>query len=179
MSEPKVLDSNPNSITLAQAQEWLSAESRNGAGAICPCCSQKDKTVKRKVTPAQAAILVLLHRTYQIGDEVAVQDFVGQLSDKELAQTRDISRLVYWDLLEATQNEKVMRLCDGGYYFVFKQHKITKEVWVRDEQVVGREGKLVDLITVLGSKFDINTLMHMQLPSPKAQTTIPETNGHA
>lgn len=177
MSEPKVFDQNPSQASVAQAQAWLAAESRNGAGALCPCCNKKDKTASRKVTAAQAAVLVLLHRLYKVGDEVRIQDFIAALNNEDLAQVRDISRLTYWDLLEATPDEKVFRVCDGGYFFVFKGHKITEKVWLRDDQVVEREGKVVDLIQVLGTKFDINTLMHMSLPAPSAQTTIPETNG--
>jgi hypothetical protein len=158
---------------VAHAKEWLATESRNSGGALCPCCNKKEKTVSRKVTAAQAAILVLLHRQHQVGDEVLVSDFISLLPDKELSQTRDVGRLVYWDLLEATSSEKFFRLCDGGHLFVFKGHKITERVWVRDDQIVDRDGKLVDITNVLGTKFDLNTLMHMQLPSPNAQTTIP------
>lgn len=176
MSEPKVFDQNPQESSLAQAQEWLAAQSRNGGGALCPCCNKKDKTASRKVTAVQAAVLVLMHRSFPIGSEVRIQDFIAVLPDKDLSQARDISRLVYWDLLESTPDEKVFRLCDGGYFFAFKGHKITEKVWVHDEQIVEREGKLVDITHVLGTKFDINTLMHMQLtPVPSAQMAIPAT----
>ena len=176
MSEPKVFDQSPLQTSLAAAQEWLSTESRNGGGALCPCCNKKDKTASRKVTAAQAAVLILLHRHYPTGTEIRLQEFIAAIPDKELSQARDVSRLVHWDLLEATPDEKVFRLCDGGLLFVFKGHKITEKVWIRDEQVVEREGKLVDVVHVLGTKFDINALMHMQLTAPpSAQMTIAVT----
>lgn len=173
MAEASVFNQDPNSTTLAQSREWLDKESRGTKGADCPCCGKNERTHKRKVTPVQAAMLVMLYRTYQIGDAVNIHDFAASLSDPEIQKGRDWGRLVYWDLLEPTSDEKVFRLCDGGYFFVFKGHMITEKAWVRNEVVVGREGKAVNITQVLSDKFDINTLQAAQTPTP---VQLPLTN---
>jgi hypothetical protein len=172
VSEPIVSTLDSNTTTVEEARTWLNQESKNGSGAKCPCCQQVFKTYGRKITPVQAAVLILLYRAHQVGEEVQVQSFVAGLNDPDLTQGRDWGRLVYWDLLEPTQDEKTFRLCDGGYFFVFKKHKITEKAWIRDEVVVERSGKAVDIVHVLGTKFDINTLMHAQVPPAQSQMTI-------
>lgn len=166
MAEATVFDQDPDVVTIAQGQAWLEEKSRGSKGANCPCCGKNERTHKRKVTPVQAAMLVMLYRTYQIGDSVNIQEFVASLSNTDIKSGRDWDRLVYWDLLESTGHDKVFRLCDGGYFFVFKNHLITEKAWIRDEKVVGWEGKTVSIIQVLGDKFDINTLLGAQTPTP-------------
>jgi hypothetical protein len=169
MAEATVFVQDPGDTTLAEARIWLEKESKGSKGAHCPCCQKKERTYGRKVTPVQAAVLVLLYRTYNIGEVVNLQDFASTLSNPELVNGRELNRVVYWDLLEATENEKLFRLCDGGYFFAFKGHKITEKVWIKDEVVVGREGKIVGITDVLGNKFDLNELLTGPIP-PKQMT---------
>lgn len=166
VSETAQLNADPTTVTLAQAKEWLDKESRGSKGAACPCCNEKTKTLCRKVTPVHAAILVMLYRTYPVGAVVQLPDFVASLNNPEL-NARDIGRLIHWDLLEPTESEQHFRLCDGGSFFVFKGHSITEKAWIREDKVVSWEGKIVNLVKVLGTKFDINGLM--SAPTPPVQ----------
>lgn len=168
---PTVFNQDPNTTTLAQAQAWLEAESKGSKGANCPCCQKKDRIYGRKVTAVQAAVLVMLYRTYRVGDVVQLQDFVVSLNNPNLMRGREWGRLVHWDLLENTESEKHYRLCEGGFFFVFKGHKITEKAWIRDNTVVARDGKIVDLAHVLKDKFDLNQLLAAQTP-PSVQTAV-------
>lgn len=167
---PTVFNQDPTTTTLADARDWLTKESRGSKGAHCPCCQKQDRTVARKVTPVHAAILILLHRTYQVGDTVNIPKFVESLNNPEL-NGRDWGRLIYWDLLEPTPDKAVFRLCDGGYFFALKGHLINEKVWVRDDVVVDREKKLVNITNVLGQKFDINDLLRSPPPAQQPGDT--------
>ena len=164
---PTVFNLDPTTTTLSDARDWLTKESKGSKGAHCPCCQKPDRTVARKVTAVHAAVLILLHRAYKVGDEVNIQQFIESLNNKEFA-SRDWNRLTYWDLLEPTKDKAVFRLCDGGFLFAFKGHLINEKVWVRDESVVAREPKLVSIINILGQKFDINDLLR-SVPIPTVQ----------
>lgn len=168
MADPVVSDLDPQTTTIAQAQTWLNEHAKTSGGACCPACNKPARTYMRKVTPAQAAVLVLLYRTYPLNHVVHMPSFLASLSDPELAKTRDMSRLVFWDLIEVTDKEDYYRLGDGGLFFALHGHKITEKAWIKDEVVVGREGKVLSISEVLKDKFDINSLLSM--PTPPTQT---------
>lgn len=162
MADPSIYKEAPATTSLERAEAWFRREAVTKGGAECPCCRGVQKGPGRKVTPMQAAILVLLYHSYDVGAEVDIEQFVAALNDPEL-KAAGMGRVVHWDLLEPTENKNVFRMCEGGHYFIHKGHLITPTAWILNDVVIGRGGKPIGLAKVLGTKFDLNSLLQTKV----------------
>lgn len=165
MAETLTYPNDRTTTSISEGQQWLLEESKKSKGAECPCCDKLHRTYGRKITGVQAAVLVLLHHHYNVGDVIHVQNFVVSLNNTELMRGREWGRLVHWDLLEATENKGEYRLCQGGEWFINGMMPITEKAWIKDNVCLGFEGKSVTIAETLGKKFDLNELLAGQLPA--------------
>jgi hypothetical protein len=177
-----------NTTTVQQAKDWLNENIMKGAK--CPCCNQKAKVYKRFVTEKQAALLILLHRTFPVGTVLDINNFVSSLQPQELVvyilKGREWGKLKYWGLLEEVPVTKELRkkygetyphavgkgkrvsfhrLTETGAAFV-QGAPIYKFVYVYDDVVRGwDQNTTATIVEALSTKFDYTTLAQTQLPA--------------
>lgn len=153
--------------TLEAAKKWLLEEAKTSGGAQCPCCDEKQKARGCKLTPDQAAMLVIMYNNYPVGAVVCAMEVAVAVcrrkGDGTFVSDRGLERMVHWDLLENTDVEGDYTLCDGGALFVHKGFPITPRAWLLGNKVIGRDGKPTKLVKILADKFDLNDLLAIHL----------------
>ena len=171
--------------TIQDGKDWLNDKILKGTD--CPCCNQKVKVYKRKVTHRQAATLILLHKTFPVGTIVDVNFFVQQAQPPELAlelmKGREWHKLKYWGLIEEVSDKplekrfretypsskgkrvSLLRLTDRGHAFC-QGAPIFKFMYIYDDVVRGwDEHTTATVEEALANKFEINELLAAAIPA--------------
>lgn len=139
----------PESVSLAEAKEWL--EDRKRDGARCPCCDQWTKVYRRKLGAGIAYSMVRIARRYSVGEPFRTPG---------LGLTHDPGMARHWGLLDRYPQRGVWALTDLGYRWVHRQCKVPRWVLLYDNHLVGVDGTDgVDVVTALGDRFDYQELM--------------------
>ena len=175
---------DPQTSTIQDAKNWLNEKILKGTN--CPVCRQKVKVYKRHVTHKQAAMLVLLYKTFPVGTTLDINRFVQALQPAEFSKFmmagREWHKLKYWGLLEEVEVTPELKkayrdlhpgkgrinlhqLTDRGSAFV-QGAPIVKFVYVFDDVVRGwDESTTCTLQDALEAKFDFQALMNAAVPS--------------
>lgn len=175
---------DPQTSTIQDAKNWLNEKILKGAN--CPVCRQKVKVYKRHVTHKQAAMLILLHKTFPVGAVLDINKFVQALQPAEFSKFmltgREWHKLKYWGLLEEVEvtadvkkayraanpgkgRINLHRLTERGLAFV-NGAPIFKFVFVFDDVVHGWDEKVTCTIQqALEEKFDFQALWNAVVPS--------------
>lgn len=182
--EQRKVTLDPQTSTIQDAKNWLNEKILKGTN--CPVCRQKVKVYKRHITHKQAAMLVLLHKTFPVGSVLDINRFVQALQPAEFSKFmlagREWHKLKYWGLLEEIDVDvslkkayrelfpgkgriNLHRLTDRGAAFV-QGAPIIKFVYVFDDVVRGwDEETTCTLQEALEEKFDFQALMNAVVPS--------------
>lgn len=167
---------DPNTTTLAKAQEVLKDHAKEGA--ICPCCRQLVKLYERPITGAMAYVLILLHRHFStppIPGWVHVPSYLTDMSKMGSAvRGGDWAKLRYWGLLEEKPEDRkdgsnragFYRMTEKGHKFAKGEVKVPKAVMLYNDRFLGfvTPGE-VSIQDCLGKEFDYADLMAGRLGS--------------
>lgn len=125
----------------------------------CPCCGHVERVWRKNIVSTAAASLVRLVLIYE--DEYLHLD-----QFTVLAKDRNFSQLYLWGLAMPKKNQDSAKRASGmwrptkkGIDFVYKKITLPKYIITRSNQVLRFEGHQVDIINVLGQKFDYATLL--------------------
>lgn len=155
--------------TIKQARDYI-ASNRN-EGVYCPCCSKFVKAYRRKINATQAAALIWLVRM----TEIAGRSFAHVPSEapRTVVRSNQLSTLKHWGLVENvpgitgddgnTTESGAWKPTQLGIDFVYKNATVPSHVVIADDQTLNPDaGPQVNVITVLGNKFNYDTLINFQ-----------------
>ena len=164
---------DPNTTTLAQAQQMLKDHAMKGA--ICPCCRQVVKMYTREITSPMAYTLIILHRHFSTDQNwLHVPSYLSQMSTIGSAvRGGDFAKLRYWGLLEAKQDDRkakdkrkdgskrtgFYRMTEKGHQFVKGETKIPKVALVYNGKHFGFAPGEASIQECLGKEFNYSDLM--------------------
>ena len=128
-------------------------------GVQCPCCEQKAKAYRRKITSPMARGLIRQYRQ-------ARQEYVHTASVMR-PDTHEASQLAWWGLLAEEPRTRPdggragwWRITDTGAAFARGEITVPKYVWVYDGVVIRIEPEVqVSIQDALGTKFHYAELM--------------------
>lgn len=160
-------EGDADTTTISTAKGWLKDRlGKVGAGRVvkCPCCSQRVCLRARLISSSQAALLVLLYRTFPVGTVVCINKFVDSLpmeDAKRFFKSREWHRLRHWGLLEQLDGpeeaqareafrmmypddveDKIIsfhRLTQEGYDYTLGDKMIPKRILIFRNNVVGKD----------------------------------------
>lgn len=153
----------PNDETpLGDAKAWL--RERLDDGEVCPVCTQRAQTYKRKLNVTQVRALAMLARV-QLA--MTTEDFLHAPSvlGREANLAREVGKLAYWDLvIEGTGKRSdgghagMWRVSLDGLAFLRGTKRVRKYAKVYNGRRLGFEGDLVGIQEVAGA-FDLQHLL--------------------
>lgn len=145
------MDRPDDSDSIGDGRAWLWAHLENGER--CPLCHQYAKLYRRKLTAHIGRVLINMWRTGQ-------RDWVYLAHIRSAGQDEAIAR--FWGLIEKKDDEAgFWRLTGLGILFVHKGAKVPKYAYIYNnhcQRLDWSEGE-VDIVDVLGTKFDHGDLM--------------------
>jgi hypothetical protein len=122
-------------------------------GVACPCCGQWAKTYKRKLNANMARGLMWLVSQWVPGEWVNVTE----TAPKWLLRSRELPKLVYWQLVEERPRLGVSSVGAGfwrpttkGVDYVHRRVRVPAHVLVYDNAVVGYADTELDIVEALG-----------------------------
>jgi hypothetical protein len=133
----------------------------SGQGLTCPCCSQFAKLYRRKLNSGMARALLMLRgqgRHYTDG----WVDVTGLgRAMQQLLHHLEYTKLRFWKLIEKHPQAKqsVWRLTDLGHTFAENRVRVSRCVYVYDNEVRGLDGGTTSVREALGDHFDYDELM--------------------
>lgn len=138
-------------------------------GLECPCCGQFVKKYNRKVHSTMALCLIHLYRIHKLSwadtQYHHVRDIVKGISS---TGTGDFSKFKYFGLIkEMPKDYKDLKKRTSGFWgitskgidFVERRITIPARVQLYNTKVVGFDEQQVDIVEVLGEKFNYQELM--------------------
>lgn len=145
--------------TIAEARQWLQANSAEGAN--CPCCDQKVRLYKRKLNSNMARFLISLVKKWKAtGSWVSYKDCVFK--------GRDYNYLNRWGLANQAPREPG-KVSSGlwiptqlGVDFVYNLCPVPSHVFIYDGSVFGFSDTTVRIEDALGSPFELLELLNQQ-----------------
>lgn len=109
------------SMSLGDARKNLVDNAKKGT--ICPCCTQKVKLYKRKLSPIMCLALIEIYKFYKHHPEADLdeyytkEDFFFNLEDWMYA---DFQKLVYFDCIEPQFTSPKKPIKKRGYFRITK-----------------------------------------------------------
>ncbi len=148
---------------MAIIQNELSFPDRK-VGYTCSCCGLFVKEYHRKINASMCVVLLLLYRSGK-RDFTHVENWLKEIGKSSLRA--DYHKLRFYGLIEAKKEQRNDSSNRNGYYkltglgLLFCEQKIkVKEVCVIfDNKCQGFDGKEVDIVDALGTKFSYKDLM--------------------
>ena len=133
-------------------------------GYICPSCSLFVKRYTRKLNSSMALVLIEIYRSGE-KDYIHVENFLKKINKPGLRA--DFHKLVHWNLLAKKIEKREDDSKRNGFYKItlqgemFVEGKITvpESVLIFNGEFEGFKGKQVNIIDVLGTKFNYKELM--------------------
>lgn len=148
--------------TIKEAKEFLRLNADDGC--ICPCCDQRVKFYKNKLSARKAIYLIKLYHLTKDGN------YVHALSALE-ANSGEYALLRHWGLIEESQeaptedvkSNGLWRITEKGKKFVLGDIKVPRHATVFDNRFLGYrdEKDLVGIKDALGMKFSYFELMNL------------------
>ena len=132
-------------------------------GADCPCCGLFVKKYRRKLNSTQCQSIINLYRLSRNSDTYY---HITDIEPKK-AGTGELSKLIYWGLVENKINIDTNKKCSGfwkitklGKSFVENKLTVPKYCIVYNKKLLGLDDdETTDIVTALGSKFSYPELM--------------------
>jgi len=151
---------HPQPITLKDAQDWL--RDRIDEGERCPCCTQFAKIYKRRIHATMARELILMHHAVPADEWFHLPTVLSRG-----AHGGDITKLVYWELIEEDDQTREdgstragwWRVTQKGRWFANGDTTIPRYARIYDGRLLGFTGEQVTIRDALGTKFDYTLLM--------------------
>lgn len=160
MSERYVLPEEITSETpFHEVKNWLFERVRDGVS--CPCCEQYARVYRRKVTDRTGRMMIAMWHKADL-DWVHLpsingsSDFTGHSGEHSIAQ--------FWNLMERDAEQArrgFWRLTEHGRDFIHRRVLIPKYAEVYDGRLIGlvEDSEMIDIVDVLGTRFDYEDLM--------------------
>jgi len=161
--------------------QWVSVESLSVAratfektldeegSALCPCCGKQSRIYKRRLHAEMALWLMKLVTLYQESGGVS-QTTVSIMCRGGWhlrAGGTNGTLLVHWGLIESATAENAAGAPVGEYrpttrgcWFVDRSIRVPAWVLLRDNRKVGASDDMVDIVDVLGKRFDYQQLLN-------------------
>lgn len=153
--------------TLEEAKQYLRDNWEKGVD--CPCCTRAVKLYHYTINSGQAYATILIHKlTEQLQPEDGWLHVSNEFAKiKVNAHTLSYHRAALWGLIErmpTNDNPKkktsgFWRLTAEGRQFVLGAHKVKREVYVFEGNIIRTGGELVGVRDALQEKFDYEELM--------------------
>lgn len=145
--------------TLKEARELV--QRGRESGIECPCCGQFYKVYRRKFNSGMARILIWLVKVYK-GEWVDVAGTAPVF----VRRSNEVSRLVKWGMAvekfqvpDEKRNSGFYMPTELGVAFAQRKMKVSSHMVVCNNVVEGFDGEEVDIVDVLGRKFNYAELM--------------------
>lgn len=147
--------------TLQEAKQRLRSNFHKGTD--CPCCGQFVKLYKRKLTSSMAyGLLLLKDKT----EWTHVENYFKTL-DIPSSIRGDISKLVYWKMLERQEGKRedgsnrigYYRITQLGINFVNNMQDVPSHVLIYNNKFQGYSDTRTNIVKFLGNKFNYSELM--------------------
>ena len=132
-------------------------------GSLCPCCGQRVRVYRRKLTSAMAHFLILFAHA-----EMASPEPWLSISSIRGVRGGDYAKLRFWRLIEQKPLEPgeqtqsgttaMWRLTNTGWDYVRRDIALPSHVFVYDNNYLGPAGKYKTIDAALGDKFDYHEL---------------------
>lgn len=151
---------NPTA-SLAEAKQFV--ESHKDEGTDCPCCAQKVKRYRRKITSAMAYGLILIaKKTY---DWIHLEDYFKSVPHIPSSIRGDISKLKHWGLLQKHpgradngNSNGLYRITTKGQLFVKGKIQVPHYCFLFNDHVEGFSPDHTDIQQALGDQFNYSDL---------------------
>jgi hypothetical protein len=148
----------PNENTpLGRAKDWLRLRLREGRA--CPLCLQHAQMYRRTINSGMARSLVRMYQVGGLGWQ-HVPTTMGRASAEE-------GKLAYWGLIEEERTLRTdggragwWRVTPKGRDFILLSTRLPKYALVYNGKVFGHEGDEITLRTAVGTKFNLDELLH-------------------
>lgn len=151
---------SPTSLTLEEAKALVERGKWDKEGVRCPCCDRYAKVYRRSLNSTMARFLIWLVRNY--GTDPRWYD----IKEYPHARGGDHAKLVYWGMVEQHSNDDPTKSHSGhwrptsfGIAFGQRQARVQSHAVVYANELLGHDGKEVDIVDCLGKKFDYSKLM--------------------
>lgn len=133
-------------------------------GYTCPCCGSFVKTYHRSFNSNMGVALIVLYHNKQLG----FVHLENLLSEKGYKRCGDASYLKHYGLIEALSEDRSDGSSRNGKYkitgrgILFCETKLTVKAkfLMKQNKCLGFEGEDVNILDVLGEKFDYRKLMN-------------------
>jgi hypothetical protein len=152
-----------NDDSLSGARAWV--QSNLHTGVSCPCCGQLCKVYKRKLNATMTRALILIYHWFQAHPQkkwLHVPDFLVKVKADSTIAGGDVSKLRYWDLLEARQGERsagFYRITDLGCKFVENKAAVPCYAYIYNQLLLRMSDDVTTIDQALGDRFDYKELM--------------------
>jgi len=157
-------------ISLARAREILFDGYEDGSR--CLLCNQYVKLYKRKLTSAMAYALILLDKKNRREPNrwVHMEDYLKSLPGIPSSIRGDFAKLRFWGLIVQQQGERedksdrvgMYKITEKGIDFVHNRIKVSKQVFIYNNDVKGFSPGEINIRESLGQKFRYDELMNME-----------------
>jgi len=155
------------SKTLIDAKNELKTKLREGKLVTCPCCNQKAKIYRRKISSNVAYGLIVLAKKYY--GEFHLEKTLIELDLLKIVRS-DFPKLRYWGLIIALEGIREDGSSRNGFYSiteqgrVFIQGKISlpKYMCIYNNKAFKSTGGFVSIKDCLGEKYDYNETMSLE-----------------
>ena len=185
MSRKKRPDAPDRTASISDGIKYVMEGMQVGGGVECPCCMQKVKLYRRKLTDDMCAMLIALDRLngahgtdawIYIGDW---RDEYTRITGKKINGGGDYSKLKFWGFVEDEPNASTAtgKASSGNWRITGKGRDFVRgrspyrtapdHIKVYNNRAVEESAAEVTIQEALGTRFDYNDLMK---PTP---LTIP------
>jgi len=148
--------------TILEGQEFIRRWATDGGN--CPCCGQRFQLYRRKLNSGMAATLVWLVMFYD-----TVRDWVDvpEVGPKFVNRSREIGKLLHWGMVElhpgtggkASRTSGLWKPTDEGALFAAEETKVSKYVYLYNNQVEGFSDETISIREALVDRFDYDELV--------------------
>jgi hypothetical protein len=161
--------------TIKQAKEQLREEWEKGT--TCPCCNQRVKLYKRRITGSMAVGLIFFSN-YYFDNKIDPVEYLkpinvfNKIKDTTTYNVHNLNTnfalLRYWELIEPLKEERAdgsnrngfYRITNRGYKFIAGTLEVPKLVKLYNQKTKGFDAQeMVTIKDCLGTKFNYKELM--------------------
>lgn len=157
-----------NGDNLEEARLWVQTNLRSGV--TCPCCGQFCKVYRRKLNSTMARALILIYHWFQAHPQekwLHVPDFLVKVKADSTVAGGDVSKLRFWDLLEAQKGQRAdgsgrvgfYRITDLGRKFIEGKAAVPRYAFTYNQLLLRMSDEMTTIEQALGDRFDYGVLM--------------------
>lgn len=135
-------------------QQWM--KTIEGKGGICPCCGQRGKIYRYKITQHYALCL----RWIQVnGDEEGWVN-VQKVGPRWMLKSKTHTQLAHWKLVEPqSKRSGVWRVTALGHQFISGEVEVPAAIYVFNNTIYGVDQTQTSYRSCFGVHFDFDELM--------------------